>query len=517
MERSQIAPERRRVMPARPTERGSAAARGLAALERRIRHDLACLNLPPANWPARVAAPDGSDALDVLVVGAGMLGIAAASALIFKGVRHLEVVDRAPPGREGPWTTFARMETLRSPKHLTGPAMGVPSLTFRSWYEAREGSTGWEALYKIPNAVWADYLSWLARSLDLPITSETEVTAVEPAGDFLLVSLRGPGGARTRFVRHLVLATGRGGVGGGYIPDFVDRALFPDLAAHTTDAIDFEALRGRGVAVLGGGASAWDNAATALEAGAASVDMYLRRSVLPQINKSRGTANPGWYHGWEGLDDGQKWALSVYLEDLQAPPPHETVLRTVRHPGFRIHFGAPVTSARRDGREVRLGVSGRAGEERADFLIVGTGFRVDLAATPELRAVAPAAATWGDRYEPPEDLRRPALARYPYLGPAFELTERVPGACPSLSRIHLFNYSAHLSHRQLSGDIPGVEVGAERLSTGLAQALFREDFVHLRQELEAFAEPELESTPFFARPDEGRASWPSEAPLPGER
>jgi cation diffusion facilitator CzcD-associated flavoprotein CzcO len=489
--------ERRPVRAAPPSETTGAAAEGLAALEARVRRDLASLNLPPANWPARIPGPDGSDALDVLVVGAGMLGIAAAAALIHKGVRHLELVDRALPGREGPWMTFARMETLRSPKHLTGPALGIPSLTFRAWYEAREGEAGWDALYKIPNAVWASYLAWLSKVLALPVTHETEVTAVEPAGDVLAVSLSGPAGARKRFARHLVLASGRGGAGGGHVPDFVDRSLFPDLAGHTGDAIDFRALPGRHVAVLGGGASAWDNAATALEAGAASVTMYVRRTVLPQVNKSRGTAHPGWYHGWEALDDAQKWAISVYLEDLQAPPPHETVNRTVRHDQFRLRFGSQITSARRVGGAVRLAIGDQGDEEWADFLVVGTGYRVDLEATPELRAVAPFAETWGDRYQPPEALRRPALAHYPYLGPAFELTERVPGACPSLSRIHLFNYAAHLSHRQLSGDIPGVEVGAEKLSTGLAQALFREDIDHLRRGLEAFAEPELESTPFF--------------------
>lgn len=35
------------------------------------------------------------------------------------------------PGREGPWTTYARMVTLRTPKHLTGLDYGMPSLTFQ--------------------------------------------------------------------------------------------------------------------------------------------------------------------------------------------------------------------------------------------------------------------------------------------------------------------------------------------------------------------------------------------------
>ncbi|MDB5511848.1 MAG: hypothetical protein JWR08_1331 [Enterovirga sp.] len=495
----------RRVGPGRPGGLpGARSARGLAAHAWRVRHDLTCLNLPPANWPATVAAPDGSPALDVLVVGAGMLGIAAAAALIMKGVRRLEIVDRAAAGREGPWTTFARMETLRSPKHLTGPALGIPSLTFRAWYEARETAAGWEALYKIPNGVWAEYLAWLTRVLDLPVANDRAVTAIEPAGDLLRVRIMEAGRDTTRYVRHVVLATGRGGTGGLHIPETIDPALFPSHAAHSAEGIDFDALNGRHVAVMGGGASAWDNAATALEAGAALVEMFVRREVLPQVNKSRGTSNPGFFLGWEGLDDAQRWALSVYLEDMQSPPPHETVRRTIRHRNFRIHLGTPILSATRSEEGVRLRVTGEEPDRRVDFLILGTGFRIDLGATPELAGLAPMAATWGDRHVPPAELRRPDLARYPYLGPAFELIERDPGACPALSRVHLFNYAAHLSHRQLSGDVPGVEVGAEKLSSEIVKALFREDIGHLTRELEAFAEPELEGTPFFALDHERR-------------
>jgi hypothetical protein len=50
----------------------------------------------------------------------------------------------------------------------------------------------------------------------------------------------------------------------------------------------------------------------------------------------------------------------------------------------------------------------------------------------------------------------------------------------------------------IASDIPGVNVGAERLASRIAQAFFREDIAHMCAELEAFAEPELESTPFFA-------------------
>jgi FAD-dependent urate hydroxylase len=470
----------------------------LAAHDRAVARDLELLNLPPGNWPATVIAPDGRPALDVAIVGAGMLGIAAAAALIFKGVRNIALFDRAKAGREGPWVTYARMETLRSPKHLTGPARGIPSLTFRAWYEAQHGRDAWDALYKIPNATWMDYLTWLRGVLTLPVENGVEVTGFDFRDGLLRLALRRASGQATAWARRLIFATGRDGAGGLALPDFVARDLWPDLAAHTNEAIDFARLQGKSVAILGAGASAWDNAAAALEAGAARLDMYARREALPQINKSRGSAHQGYFLGWSALSDAERWALTVYMEDLDSPPPHESVHRVIGHPGFRLNLCAPIVSAAGDGTRVAYRVGGESAPRFADFLIAATGFRVDLAEQPEFAAIAASIATWGDRYAPPPELRRPELARYPYLGPGFELTEREPGTLQWLNRVHLFNYGAHLSHRALSGDVPGVDAGADRLAHALAASLFREDLADHRQRLEAFAEPELEGTPFFA-------------------
>ena len=54
--------------------------------------------------------------------------------------------------------------------------------------------------------------------------------------------------------------------------------------------------------------------------------------------------------------------------------------------------------------------------------------------------------------------------------------EREPGAAPSLSQIHLFNYGAHASHWGIASDIPGVSIAAERLSQAIVASLFREDW-----------------------------------------
>jgi cation diffusion facilitator CzcD-associated flavoprotein CzcO len=470
---------------------------GLARHERAVGRDLELLGVPAANWPARVEDATGRPVLDVLIVGAGMNGIAAAGSLLFKGVRNIAVVERSRPGQEGPWLTFARMDTLRSPKALTGPALGVPSLTFRAWYEAKYGLTAWERLYKIQNRTWVEYLTWLQQRLALPVRHGVGLQMLEPAGHFVRAMLEEDGTRRNVLARRVILATGRAGAGGVFWPEFVDRALAPDLAAHTNDEIDFEALRGKSIAILGGGASAWDNAATALERGAARVDMYVRRPYLPQVNKGRGSAFPGFLHGWSSLPDAERWATMVYLNDLQAPVPHETVNRTIRHGGFHIHFRTSVETACRADGKLAVRLAGQEQPMRHDFLIVATGFNVDPALIPELANYAPNIATWRDRHQPAPDLRRSDLEKFPYLGPGFELTAKTPGSDPTLGQIHLVNFGAHASHAGIASDIPGVNIAAERVAGAIVTSLFREDIDYMRRKVEAYNEPELAGTPFF--------------------
>ena len=458
-----------------------------------VARDLDLLRLPPAAWTAPVSGPDGATAFDVAVIGAGMYGIAAAAALLLKGIHNIVLLDRAADGQEGPWISYARMETLRSPKQLPGVALGIPSLTFRAWYEARFGGEAWDALYKIPNGDWQDYLTWVRRVLGLPLRSGVAVTRITPGAALVALQVTEGGAERVLFARRVVFASGRAGMG-VTIPDWVDPALFPGRAAHTMDDIDFAALRGRRIAVVGAGPSAWDNAATALERGADRVDMYVRRAALPQVNKGRGSATPGFFEGWADLPAAVKWEILVYLQDLQAPPPHETVLRTIRNPGFHIHFGTALRGAAPAPDGVRLMLPDGTTSD-VDFLILGTGFGVDLARAPELAGVAGAIAAWADRYAPPPELARPALGRFPWLAAGFELTERVP--CPGLSRVHVFNHGAYASMGAIASDIPGVSVGAERLAHAITAHFFAEDIGPVRAALEAFAEPELQDTPFF--------------------
>ena len=101
----------------------SAESTSLAALEARLAQDLDFLELPAKPWvPQRTH--EGAPVLDVVVIGAGMCGLAATAKLVLTGITNVVAYDAAPAGLEGPWVTFARMQTLRSPKTLNGPSLG---------------------------------------------------------------------------------------------------------------------------------------------------------------------------------------------------------------------------------------------------------------------------------------------------------------------------------------------------------------------------------------------------------
>src|SRR5690606_32500174 len=149
----------------------------LPALEERLAKDLELLGLPEAPWmPQRTV--EGHPVLDVAIIGGGMAGLTAAAALKLIGITNTGVFDAAPAGAEGPWATHARMQTLRSPKELAGPALGIPSLTFRAWYTDLHGEQAWQALDRIPRLVWHAYLLWYRQALDLPVHNRHRLTHI---------------------------------------------------------------------------------------------------------------------------------------------------------------------------------------------------------------------------------------------------------------------------------------------------------------------------------------------------
>jgi cation diffusion facilitator CzcD-associated flavoprotein CzcO len=465
----------------------------LTDLETRVHADLACLDYPAHPWvPAR--QHDGQPVLDVLIIGAGQGGLATAFALIREKITNILVVDRAARGEEGVWTTFVRMITLRTPKHVCGPDLGIGSLTPRAWYEARFGEAAWQGLGKIPRERWQDYLNWYRHVLDLPVRNETGIVAIEPRGELLAATT--DGGA-ILLARKIVLATGISGSGAWHIPDFIENNLPRALWGHTSETIDFQALAGKRIGVLGAGASAFDNAATALEAGAARVQLCVRRKRLPRVNPYRWMESAGFLGQFADLPDLMRWRFMRHIFTMNQPPPPDTVARCSAFPQFSAHPGTPWEGARMAGDEIRIATP--AGELAFDYVVIGAGFVLDPSRRPELRAFAPFIAKWGDRFTPPPGEEDSTLGSYPYLARSFAFTEREPGRAPALANLHNFTFGATPSMGLSGASISGLKFGVRRLVDAISRDIFLEDAETHYLSLLRYDEHELTA-----------ASWPDE-------
>jgi len=460
----------------------------LFALEAQVRDDLAKTLHPSAPWLEPKVGPDGQPALDVLIVGGGQSGLATAFGLMRSQVGNFLIIDKAEEGKEGPWLSYARMPTLRSPKDFTGPDLDIPSLTYQSWHEARFGKEGWEALDLIPRELWAEYLRWFRRAVGLTVRNRCELLEIAPAADGLLAAIVVHGGTtRTLYARKIVLATGQEAMGNWTIPEPL-RHLPARFVARASDQIDFDALAGQTVAVIGAGATAFDNAATALEAGAAEVHLLCRRSEIQLIQPYRWLTFRGFLRHFCDLEDVWRWRFMRAILELREGFPQATYDRCARFANFHLHEGSPVEAAHEAGDRVELRTP--HGSLSFHFVICGTGTDIDFAERAELRNFADNIATWADCYQPPENESSPRLGRYPYLADDYALTERVAGATPWITDIHLFAFASTMSFGPSGSSINAMTTAIPKLVYGLTRGLFRADLERHWNSFKAYDVPQ---------------------------
>ncbi|MBC7801955.1 MAG: NAD(P)/FAD-dependent oxidoreductase [Gemmatimonadaceae bacterium] len=451
--------------------------------------DLALVGHPRAPW-LTPRLRHGAPILDVLVVGAGQSGLATGFGLLRDRVDNILVVDRAAPGEEGPWATYARMPTLRSLKDQTGPDLGIPSLTYQAWHEAQWGAGHFAEMRWIPRGHWHDYLQWVRRVTGVPVRNGIAVTSIDPdrTDDGSACLRAGLSDGSALFARKVVLATGQDGTGRWWMPDFV-AALPPHVRAHTHEAIDFPALRGRTVAVLGAGASAFDNAATALEAGAAAVHLFCRRAEPMIVQPYRWLTFAGFLKHMGDMPDEWRWRFMAYILGLREGFPPDTYARVNAHPNFTMHVGRPWTGAAATADGVRLDTP--RGPFDAHYAICGTGVRHDFAQRPELMSCAGNIARWSDRYVPPESEADERLGQFPYLSPDYAFAERVPGQTPWIADIHLFGIGTSLSFGPAGSSINAMSTAVPKLVAGVTRGLFRGDLERNWAALRAYDIPQV--------------------------
>ncbi|THF72713.1 flavin-containing monooxygenase [Cohnella fermenti] len=443
-------------------------------LNERVWTDLAYLAYGGRDWAIPRRHSDGH-VYDAVIVGGGQSGLGIAFGLLKERVSNILVIDENPEGEEGPWVTYARMMTLRTPKHLTAIEMGIPSLTFRSWWEAQHGAESWERVDKIPRGDWMNYLRWYRGVLKLPVVNDAKLRLIEPLERGLhRLHVQGNGiPSGTLLARKVVLATGIQGGGEWHIPAMIKENLPASLYAHTSERIDIEALKGKRIAVLGGGASAYDNANFALMNGVAEAHVFVRRTEMPRINPIRQMEGSGMIERFPSLSDEDKYAVMSHFFKHNQPPTNDTYERAASWPGFQLHLGAPWLNVEADGDQAV--VTTPQGKFAFDFLVVSTGLITDPALRPELGLVEKHIARWGDKYAAPAAVANPLLDNHPYLSPGFEFQSRDEESDDRLRGIYSFNYSAMVSCGLSASALSGMRYAIPKIVTAIGDSLFHDN------------------------------------------
>jgi cation diffusion facilitator CzcD-associated flavoprotein CzcO len=271
------------------------------------------------------------------------------------------------------------------------------------------------------------------------------------------------------------------------------KALPPHLRAHAAEAIDFAALRGRVVAVLGAGASAFDNAAVALEAGAKEVHLFCRRAEPMVIQPYRWLTFAGFLRHLHEMPDAWRWRFMSYILGLREGFPQDTYNRVLAFPNFTMHVGRPWTDAREEGGRVVLATP--RGDFAADFAICGTGVRMNPSLVPELAGFWDNIALWSDRYTPPPEEADERLAAFPYLAPDSSFVERRPGETPWIRDIHFFGIATTMSFGPAGSSINAMSIAVPRIAAGVTRGLFEADLPRLWADLRAYDIPQVALDP----------------------
>ncbi|MEC8136281.1 MAG: hypothetical protein VX107_09005 [Pseudomonadota bacterium] len=162
------------------------------------------------------------------------------------------------------------------------------------------------------------------------------------------------------------------------------RALHAHLRAQAADGTDFTALRENAVGVLGAGASAFDNVAEALDAGANPVHLFCRRDLLQTIQPLRCVIFYGFLRHLGDMDDERQWRFMQYVLGLRESFPQDACDRCTSYPHFENRTGKPWLDAAVE--EDRAVVTTPKGRFAVDYLICGTGGDRDVALRPVLAA-----------------------------------------------------------------------------------------------------------------------------------
>ncbi|WFD24239.1 hypothetical protein MEQU1_002936 [Malassezia equina] len=468
----------------------------LEQLATRIRQDIRTTS-HHQDWIPRSENEGQPRVLDVLIIGGGQAGLGVAFSLQRERIDRVAVVDAGDdPRRVGPWHRYARMHTLRSPKRMKGIELDVPSLHIQRWFEACYGEEAWAKTDLVPRLDWNDYLVFYRWVTSIEVHHKSFVTAVhrpETADGPFAIDVQesgtAPSSVQTLYARRIVFALGLIGGGTAYTPDMI-RSLPRSKWFHTEEEFDVSQCKGQRIAVLGGGASGFDNAGTALEAGASEAAVFMRRSTVPCNNPLRWMEFPGMQEHYFDLNDEQKVEFSLFNGGLPQPPTQHTIWRCFSYRSFQLRMAAEWVKVEDTGKELvihTMDEHGTADTYHADMIIAATGYKVDLTLRPELKEFYADILTWRQAYPPSEGT---AVAASPYLGSGFEFTPSHSQA-PWISRLHHFSTGARTSMGVTGNQLSGIYGGLKRMAWSMATAITKENWPELMRQFRVFEHKEV--------------------------
>jgi cation diffusion facilitator CzcD-associated flavoprotein CzcO len=340
--------------------------------------------------------------IDVLVIGAGPYGLAAARAARAKGLSTTVIGrpmgfwrEHMPPGmllRSGPdW----HMDPLNE-------------LTFEAFCA--------DPPDPIPLDLFLEYGAWFQHQANIEVT-EDEVTQLTPGWEARTAS-----GRRIQ-ARNVVAAPG--------VAYFTHRPQWAPAGAHTCDVVDFSDLSGAHVVIVGGRQSAYEWAALIAEQGAAQVHV-VHRHPQPRFDRvswrfvdehmDRTLDQDGY---WRNLAQSERDAIArrfwevgrLTLEYWLAP----------RIADVHVHAGTEVA-------EANAGAVTLADGTRIPFdrIVFATGYQADLRRVPYL----PPLRAGLDEHMQSElpGLFLPGFAATRDFGPFFGFVKGAPTAATLVAR-----------------------------------------------------------------------------------
>jgi thioredoxin reductase len=317
-----------------------------------------------------------------------------------------------------------------------------------------------------------NYLVWYKEILNIPIKNKTKVNEIKSINkNNFQLTITNPSAEQINIYAHkIVLATGIQGGGEWSVPSVVSESLPKSLYAHSSEIIDFNELDGKDIGILGGGASAFDTAKTALEKGANSAHVFIRRRELPKVNPIKKMSELGVWEHYYDLSDDDKYTIMKFFMENQ-PPTNESFQKASEFENFKFY-----TEESWDNVELqdnKIIVTTPKNKHQFDYLITATGTNNDLTLRPEtLKNFEPYIAHWKDHFTPTEDISNEKIDSHPYLKSNFEFTSKDKKYESKLYGLFVFNYSSLISHGLSTSVLTGLRYGLNKITTEISKQLF---------------------------------------------